>query len=277
MVENVLAVLDGGPGDGIVQETTLKIVHAVEGSVTVLGLSDPDAIDSRQSAPVGAMHYKRKADERRYQELKQSIREQMARLASACEDFGAKSHSVLAESDASSAMAEHWSGKDLIILGRSKRGQGTRFLSRKQLMRVVKDSPCPVIVTSAAEAANPEAVAIAYDGTEEAKQALRHFMSLGLAKERRVEVVCIGHDRETAQSMASTAAALCRTYGVDIETYVVGADRHLLSVLANRLLALRPGSMVLPSVRERGWREIVFGSLTGRLLRNSGATLYLHR
>jgi len=277
MVENVLAVLDGGPGDAIVQETTVKLAHAIEGRVTVLGMTDPSKAISREAAPAGAMHYKRQADQRRYKELKATINSEAERLAKACEDFGAKSRIVMTEADPVAALADRWDAHDLIVLGRDKRGQGTRLLSRKQLMKVLRECPQPILVTSAAESANPESVAIAYDGTESAKLALRHFLQLGFAIGRRVEIVCVNEVQALAQDLAKEASALARSYGVEAQTYAVGAQRQPLTVLANRLVALRPGSMVLPSVEDRGWRDLLFGSLTGRLLRGSGATLYIHR
>lgn len=277
MVENVLAVLDGGPGDAIVQETTVKLAHAIEGRVTVLGLTDPNKMTTREAAPAGAMHYKQMADQRRYKELKAQIGREAERLAKACEDFGAKSRIVMSETDPVAALQDRWDDHDLLVLGREKRGQGTRMLSRKQLMKVLRDCPQPILVASSAESANPESVAIAYDGSQEAKQALRHFLQLGFAIGRRVEIVCVNEEQVKAQDLAAEAAALARSYGVDARTFAVGAQRQPLTVLANRLVALRPGSMVLPSVQDRGWRDLLFGSLTGRLLRGSGATLYFHR
>ncbi len=276
MVHHVLAVLDGSPGDAIVHQTTAALVSHCGAKVDVLGLSDPDQATSREAVPAGALHYKQEADARRYRDLKDEIATRVELLAARVREAGGEATAATAEGQAMTELSRRWNGHDLLSLGREKRGQGTRLLSRRGLIRLLRDCPRPVLINSAAQLDNGESIAIAYDGSAEAKTAVRQFLKLGLSNGRRLEVVCVRPDADDARRLADEAERLCADAKVSYEIHQLAADRHPLTVLANKLVALQPALMVAASRGAASWREFVFGSLPARLIRGSGATLYMH-
>ncbi len=277
MAQNILVVLDGAQSDDIVSNTTLELAKTGNASVTVLGVTDPDRSIRREAVPAGAMHYKMQADQRRYAALKAQIGAFAEHLATQCRELGATAKAIMAEGDGMATLKAHWNECTLLMMGRQKRGEGTRLLSRRGLIRLLRDCPCPVLVSSAAQRNNPETVAIAYDGSEQGRDALKNFLDLGLGTQFQLEVVSVQSEIDRARQLAKEAAVLCDQYKVQYRTFALETDRQPLSVLANRLLALRPGLMVLASAGAHTWRELFFGSLPARLLRGSNATLYLHR
>lgn len=277
MVQSVLAILDGGAGDAIVHETAVTLASHGKAAVSVLGITDPKSMIRREPVPVGAIAMKQQADERRYRSLRTDISESADRLSAVCASLGAATSAEMAEGDPMRSLNERWSDHDLLLLGREQRGEGTKLFPRRSLLRLLRECPKPVMVGCAARSSNPETVAIAYDGSVRARRALDDFVNLGLARGRRLEVVCVATDAARGRNLVDEAAATCANAGTQYQVYLITAEKHGLWALANRLVALKPGAMVLPSAEGVSWREMIFGSLTARLIRASGATLFLHR
>lgn len=276
MVRNILAVLDGGPGDSSAHATAVRLARHGAETVRVMGLCDPRRRHRRELVPLGAWHYKMQADHRRYERLRSLVQARAERLAEACAVAGAETAITLGEGDPRTVLTRAWHTPDLIILGRERRGAGTASFSPKALIHLLHDSPRPVLVSCEAQSASPGTVAIGYDGSPKAELALRNFLRLGLATGRRLEVVCVDRDPGRVQLLAKEAAAVCDRYEVSYQTYSVPCRRQPLTVLANWLLALRPGTMVLSPEGAHGWRRFLFETPPlRRLMRGSAANLYM--
>jgi len=277
MVRNILAVLDGGPGDASAHATAMRLARHGAGSLRILGISDRNRCIKREMVPIGALHAKQLADARRYKALRALVRKRADALADACAGCGVAAGITLADEAARTALSRHWDEPDLIILGRERRHDGTESFSPKALIRLLHDSPRPILVSCEAETDPFGTVAIAYDGSLPAEQALESFLRLGLATGRRLDVVCVNSDAGRVRNLARAAAALCNRYNVSYQTYSVVCARQSLAVLRGWLKALMPGTMVLTWTKRRARWNSLFG--TGpirRLLRASTANLYVY-
>ena len=276
MLKRVLVVLQGSDGDRVVERMVAAL--AGKGSVQVEGLAilDEGALCSHSVVPMGALHFKRAADERRIGEARARLTKNSEAFVEACRQLGIDASVREANGSARRVLARQWHDYDLVMLGREKAGTGTALFPARQLMKLLRDCPRPIVVATDTPAHDGESVAIAYDGSPQADRSLHLFLLLGLADGRRLEVVTIHRDRETAGAIADQAVRLCEAHGHPALAYPVATGSQRLPVLMAQLDRLRPGFVVAGGAGSGLWRRLAYGSPTTRLIKRSQSTVFLH-
>ena len=276
MLKRVLVVLQGSDGDRVLKRMVAAL--AGKGKVQVEGLAilDEGALCRRSAVPMGALHYKRAADERRISAAHERLTSNAKDFVEACRRLGIEASVHEVRGSARRILAKQWHDYDLVMLGREKEGTGTALFPARHLMKLLRDCPRPIVVATDTPAHDGESVAIAYDGSPQADRSLHLFLLLGLADGRRLEVVTIHRDRESAAAVADQAVRLCAAHGHPALAYPVATGSQRLPVLMAQLDRLKPGFVVAGGAGSGLWRRLAYGSPTTRLIKRSQSTVFLH-
>jgi nucleotide-binding universal stress UspA family protein len=189
------------------------------------------------------------------------------------------------------ALAEHEQAA-LIVIGSSHRGNVGRVLAGTTADRLLHGSPCPVAVVPRGQAEQARAIRsilVAYDGTVDAKAALRTAMTAGLALSAAVRVVCVHQPPSTGLGMdglGMPADLAYRTpppvvlrdalerFEADLTALSGGARLQGEFVVGEPVeeLAKRSQYADLLITGSRGYgpmRAVLIGSVSGRLVRKA--------
>jgi nucleotide-binding universal stress UspA family protein len=181
-------------------------------------------------------------------------------------------------------------GASLVVLGSSRRGGMGRVLAGTTADRLLHGSPCPVAVAPAGYHAVHEhaieTIAVAYDGSDEAKAALLAATAIASGLGARLRVVDVLDSPSMGTAMPVPGFAYDVTPSAEIEQ---AARDHLAEVVAalpdtvtaepvvvvgnpERELAAVTEGVELMIVGSRGYgphRAVLLGSVSGGLVRDA--------
>src|SRR5262249_11791441 len=142
------------------------------------------------------------------------------------------------------------------------------------LRKVIRHTSRPVVVVP--EQPTVEGVVVvAYDGSPAAARSLRDFVASGLADRRTVHVVSIGVDRLIAEEHAGQAAEYLRLHDIPPTSHVEVTGMSPARTLLSKATELRAGLLVAGAFGRSKVREILFGSTTAILLRDTTIPLFM--
>ena len=164
---------------------------------------------------------------------------------------------------------------DLILLGRQ-----TRFHFEIQdqhndtVPRVLKSSPRPVVLVPETWSEG-RSVVIAYDESFQAARALSEFQNAGLSGSLDVHVVSIHADRLKAARQAERAVDYLRFHAIKATAHPLILSGSPSEMILEQTRQLEAGLLVIGAYGQPTYRELILGSVTKALLRDSPVPLFL--
>ncbi len=164
---------------------------------------------------------------------------------------------------------------DLILLGRQ-----TRFHFEIQdqhndtVPRVLKSSPRPVVLVPETWSEG-RSVVIAYDESFQAARALSEFQNAGLSGSLDVHVVSIHADRLKAARQAERAVDYLRFHAIKATAHPLILSGSPSEMILEQTRQLEAGLLVMGAYGQPTYRELILGSVTKALLRDSPVPLFL--
>ncbi|MDQ0505877.1 universal stress protein [Xanthobacter agilis] len=143
------------------------------------------------------------------------------------------------------------------------------------LSRLLASMPRPILVCGDDRPEGTD-VLVAYDSSLPAMRAVQMFALTGIGKGRRVKVVAVDPDQEGAARRAAGAASYLASHGYAAEAAPIASRLDIAEVLRLETERVKPGLLVMGSYGRRGWREMLFGSTTHRLVENPPCPLFIY-
>jgi nucleotide-binding universal stress UspA family protein len=273
MYTNVVAGVDGLSGGR--DAVALAEVLAANGALSFSHVRVMAAVPSRGSPGVyDAAEHDRSRELLRHERT--ASRSDAATVSIAATSVGAGLHDV----------AER-RGCDLIVVGSCHRSAVGRVLAGDDARSVLHHAPCAVAVAPAGYAGRPrqiEAIAVAYDGSEENEVALAHATLLAgdlgakLVARNVVEPHVYGGSGWIPSAVAfedpATAVAAARRQLADLDDVelevIVGELREELTALGGQVDMLVCGSR-----HQTAGKRVLFGSTSDYLARHSACPLLI--
>ena len=283
MLRSILVGLDGSDYSKSAVEVGIYLARKTRALLVGLGVVDEPTIRDAEPRLIGGgvpyaepvFYRERVASARR--EVEQFLSQFSVRCAQArvsckvLEDVGLPHEQIELE-------AQRY---DLIVLG-----QQTRFHFETQegyddtVLRVLKNSPRPVIAVPARLDLNPEkpghTVLVAYDGSLQAARALQAFQTSGLAGVLPTVVVTVDTDQKRAARATERAIDYLRLHNIRANSWPITTTESPASTILAAAAEHQSVLIVTGSYGQPILREFFLGSVTRSLLAESPVPLFLY-
>ncbi len=276
MIRSLLVGLDDTPGGRAAQRLACGIARHATAALTGLSVLDSQGIFAPSAVPLGGMAFQEHAQRQRLQDAESHRERARQHFLVTAEAAGLSASIATGNGDPVEDILAAAAAHDLVVLGRDCAFGGLPPDGVAEVVqRVLRDNPRPVVVTPEG-AEGITRIMVAYDGSLAAARALQMFVLLGLPAMAPVHVASVGGDRGAAQAIAAHAAAYLSLHGIEPLLHPIGSDAHPAEALMEAQSGLGADLMVMGAYGHRGWRDLLLGSATTRLLEGSRISMLIH-
>lgn len=276
MLRRVLVLLGESEPAVAARNYAFRMARDMDVELTGLAGIDPASLHVPNLARAGAAGIQVKIEE----ELREQAESYRQRLRDTyqreCAARGVPFEWQSFDADPDAALGLAVETRDMIITGHD-----TSFQPRAEqplpetLSRLLSATPRPFIVCGPTV---PEQgrVVVAYDGSVPAMRALQMFALIGLAEGQDIKVVSVDPDEEEAERSAEGAVSYLRSHGFIAEAMAVASRRSPAEVVQAEVANLGARTLVMGSYGRRGWRQVLFGSTTSKLVEKPPCALFVY-
>jgi len=285
MIRSALLALDATEASAIAQQKAISFCQYVgsqAGSsgcpihLTGVAVVDRPDIERREPAPIGGGAFKVDRDEALLKDACEKVAAILDDFETKCHEAGVPCSTVRSEGHPYKQIERAACQHDLILIGRDTNFHfETREKTGDTLLKLVRDHPRPIIVTSDQDLGG-RSIVVAYDGSLQASRALHVWILLGLLrKETEVHVVSINRDETEARRLCDEATTLLSHHDISAASHPIASKEKVVSVLNSHLPALEPRMIVMGAFGKSGLRARFFGSTTMAMIRDCPYPLFL--
>lgn len=276
MLKRILLLLGESASSEVARAYAFRLAKDVDASVAGLGGIDLSALQMPSLGRAGAAVFQAQLEDG----LRRQAEEMRARLhadyEASCRDHGVCFEWLAFEGDPLAALHLAVETRDLVVTGHDTAFQGGVQTPLPDLLaRLLAATPRPFLVLGDEDEGADE-ILVAYDGSLPAMRAVQMFALVGLGRGRRIKVVSVDPVQEEAARRASAAASYLSVHGLHAEEVAIGSRLDPTEVIRLEVGNLRAGTLVMGSYGRSGWREVLFGSTTGKLVENPPCALFIY-
>ena len=277
MIRSALIALDGSPASEVATGIAIRFVKKRESGsrregagpllLTGIAVLDRPTITKPQATSVGGGTFKKQRDDALLADASQKIRQILDDFKSACEAAGVDYTTVRAEGLPYEAIASASHVHDLVVIGRDTNFHFQTSDDRcETFKRLLRDHPCPVVVTPNAFAEGNDVV-IAYDGSRAASRALHTFaLTEPNLEDVTCHVVSVDRSQDQTENWCSEAVELLKRHSIDACAHPVISTANPTRILIDTCGELNAGLVVMGAFGRKGLRSVFFGSTTHEML-----------
>ena len=273
MLKRIVVGLNGSDFSSAAGSLAIEWAKRHSASVVGVGVVDTALVIPAEPTPIGGAAFKRERDAAVLATARKANVDCLSTFGRSCAIAGVDWTIVEREGDADEVLTRETQRGDLLILGRKRSSEEsvTAPLSNT-LHAVLKKSSRPVLCVPSGSTSSG-AVVVAFDGSFAASRALFSFASLGLFTSVPIHVVAV--EETSGQHAESLAHAkeflLAHGYQVDVKVIPVMSD--VADTLIQHVTALSPQLVVMGSLGKSWIQELLFGSVTKKLLESTSVPI----
>jgi nucleotide-binding universal stress UspA family protein len=275
MKYSILTILDITRKARSVESIAMKL--AIEWPATLMGVGviDTKHALSSEATPVGGMSFKVEEDLRKANEARKKAKRNLQVFSQDCITNGLSCDVAQAEGDYIQIIRTLSQEHDLILMD-----QNTSFLfepnlgSINDLREIIRNTSRPVYICASHYIPGKEII-VPYDGSQPCARALHQFLLLGLHVNLPIKIVTIGTDIEKVNEIAGRARSLCLRFGRVAQIEVIQTADKPAKVIMNYVEEHQPELVVMGAFGHTGFKEMLFGSVTEKLLSGSKSSLFV--
>ncbi len=276
MLKRILVVLDGSQAGSVAKQYAIKLAKQIGAELTGVGIIDLPWITAAQPEPLGGAAFKIHRDQELIHQHHKKIRDMLTKFKSLCEENKIKFSVAELEGFPATEIETLAEVHDLIIIGRTTDFNFNLEVDTDLTVRhIIRDNPRPIVVVTSDQEVDKK-VLIAYDGSLQAARALHMYLLLGIGKGKKVHILSIAKKHKDAVDVANRAKEMCAIHGVDAEVEGVTSKYSVETVILKKAKELGVTMVVLGAFGHRGIRELLFGTTTEHLLKDSEVSLFIH-
>ena len=251
MVKRILLGIGGTPFTTIAIKRAVALAKEHGASLKAVTVVSPEQLCKLGPVPAGAGHYAKRMCENRVEVTQTQIEASIASLEARCRESDVPFEIEREVGDTFSLIIDHARYHDLTLFGlRSMFEYQVGQEPEKDLIKLLSKGVRPIIAVS--DNFRPiHKVMIAYSGSMESANAMKHFVRLNLWSRAELDIVHIGEEESPQRQLVDDAAAFCSDHG-----YIVRPH----------LLPGKPSEQLLSVAREIDTDMIVMGRSLGKLL-----------
>lgn len=277
MARSILVGLDGSAVSASATELGIRWAKQSNALLVGLGIIDEPEILQPISVPPGATAYEQRRNRALMAEARRKVESYLEQFALRCAEAGVSSkvlEDVGLPADQILLEAQRY---DLVMLG-----QQTYFAFETQaeadrtLYQVLRHSPRPVVAVPE-RPAEGAAVVVAYDGRVGAARALQAFQAVLSRAGQEVHVVSVFPEHLQAARCGSRAVDFLDFHQIQARLHAIGSTEPAAEVILKQARERGAGLIVMGAYGQPGWKELLFGSVTRTVLRDSRVPLFLYQ
>ncbi len=276
MLRRVLVLLGETAPAVAARDYAFRMTRDMNVELTGLAGVDPSALYVPNLARAGAAGIQAQIEE----ELRQQAEDLRARLhqdyQQACTAQGVPFSWQTFDGDPEEALGLAVETRDLVIAGHDTSfhpGAGRPLPDA--LARMLSATPRPFILCGP-QVPEDGGVVVAYDGSVPAMRALQMFALIGLANGQDIKVLSVDAEAEEAERRAGGAVSYLRSHGFEASAVPVASRGNPAEIVHDEVRNLRARTLVMGSYGRRGWRQVLFGSTTSRLVEKPPCALFVY-
>lgn len=276
MLKRILVVLDGSNAARAAKRYALKLADILKAELTGVGIIDLPWITAAQPEPLGGAAFKIHRDQEVIRQTHERIQAMLAIFRTECDKNSIECHLSELEGFPATEIEGLSEEHDLIIIGKTTDFHFDLDEDTDLTVRyIVRDNPRPIIVVTSEREIDGK-VLVAYDGSMQAARALHMFLLLGLGQGHELHVVSIAKRKNEADAIAQRAKAMCQVHGVKVEAEGVASNKPPQDIIKKKAQEINASMVVMGAYGHHGIRELIFGTTTEHLLRESDVALFIH-
>lgn len=276
MLQRILLLLGETPASQHAQTTAFALARATGARLAGLAGVDAAALDlpTLGRAGVSAMKARVEADLRSQAEAQRHRLH--AHYQQQCAAHGLPLEWLSFAGDPQDALHSAVETRDLVVTGHDTAFHpGWDVPLPEMLSRQLAATPRPFLVCGDEVPAGTD-VLLAYDSSLPAMRAIQLFALTGLGAGRRVRVVAVDPEQETAARHVSAAITYLASHGIATEAAPIASRVDICEVLRLECDSMKPAMLVMGSYGQRGWHQMLFGSTTRKLVENPPCPLFIY-
>lgn len=276
MLKRIIVLLGETPASVTARQYAFRLTRAEGAKIAGIAGIDIAFIESPMIGGLGTTSYKSHMEET----LKAQAASAHGRLhelyESECRAHGVSFEWIDFTGDPLDSIRRAAEGADLLVTGHDTAFHGNiREWLPDMLADLLRAAPRPLIVTGEADHGDGD-VMIAYDGSLPAMRSVQLFALLGLWSRRRVSLVAIHADKQTADKLAQGALRYLRGHGCEVVLVPVTTRAAPAEILRIEAADRGIGTLVMGAYGHRGLRERLFGSTTTNLVEDPPCALFVY-
>lgn len=279
MITGLCLALDGRPASREAAAFAVRLAMSQTRAVFVHAVIPIDTpwLDRPQAVGIGGSAFKLETEARLLAAAHAGADALSVAFSQSATRAGVGHEVHVAEGDPVASIVAQAAVSDLIVLGRDATFWGDDGDTVSPTVRgVLREGVRPVLLVPS-QPAPGETILVAYDGSVAAARSLHMVALLGLGIGRPVRVVSVAEDQDIADQRAGSAVAVLRAHGVvDAAKVAIQSHADPAAIILQQARALGAGMLAMGAFGHAGLRELLFGSCTQTLLRDSPDVLFVH-
>lgn len=240
-----------------------------------LSVLDIESLCGDEPVPMAGMSEKEQKNQKILEDARSRLEHVRDRFRSLCTQSNVTSQTLDEEGRPADVIAREAQRCDLVLVDCPRSHTVLGGLSSDQLVGVVKHCPRPLIVVPDHPTTQTDVV-VAYDGSLQAARAVQAFAQSGLAADRQVRVVGAAEHYVTATRRVDRAVDFLKRHKIVAEAVPMVTEEDPAAVLLNHLALYPTGLLVMGTFGQNFLREVLFGSVTRRLLDHCSVPIFLY-
>lgn len=259
------------------QASDLARSWASSHEAVLVGLSvlDVESLCGDEPVPMAGMSAKEQRDQVILEEARSKLAAARDRFQSLDTQAHVPSKLLDEEGHPADVIAREAQRYDLVLVDQPQSPPALGTLGSDQLVAVVKHCPRPLVVVPSRPTVETDVV-IAYDGSLQAARAVQAFAQSGLAKGRQVRVLGAAEHFVTATRRVDRAVDFLNLHGIAAKAVPVTSEEDPAAVILDHLSLYPTGLLVMGTFGQNIVREVLFGSVTRRLIEHCPVPIFLY-
>lgn len=273
MLKRIVVGLNGSDFSSAAGNLAIEWAKHHSASVLGVGVVDLPLLIPAEPTPIGGASFKRERDAAVLATARNHIKDLLSSYGQSCEVGGVEWTIVEKEGDADEVLTKECLRGDLLVVGRKRLSEeNVSTPLSNTLHAVLKKSSRPVLCVPSASTTG-DAVVVSFDGSLAAARALFSFANLGLFTSRPIHLIAAEESSGQHLESLTSAKEFLVAHGYQADAKSIPVETNVAETLIQHITALSPQLIVMGS-HGKGWiQELLFGSVTKKLLANTSVPI----
>lgn len=275
-MKQILVVIDNSEVSKDVQSYAIRLAKAHGISLKGLGIIDTPWLTAVQPEPLGAGAYKVHHDDEITSQVRSQMNSALDGFHHKCSKENIKSSTSIVEGFPAQEIYRLAQEYDAIVMGQtSNLHHDLEEENSLVLNHAARDAARPIFVVPYNKIKG-DTVLLAYDGSVSSSKAIHLYFLMGLAKDKEVHIVSVNKYEEESKNNCQQIIRLANAYGISMTAHPIGSRKNVADIILEKAAQINAFTIVVGSFGQSAFTEVLFGSVTQKLLEKTKHPLFIY-